>query len=33
MSDSEVSYEIKANSVVNPFTNGLLSNFRCPGVL
>jgi len=33
MADSEVSYEIKAKSVVNPFTKGLLSNFRCPGVL
>jgi len=33
MSDSEVNYEIKANSVVNPFTKGLLSKFRCPGVL
>ncbi|MCK4709688.1 MAG: type VI secretion system membrane subunit TssM, partial [Gammaproteobacteria bacterium] len=33
MSDSEIKYNLKANSVVNPFTNGLLSNFRCPEVL
>ncbi len=33
MADSEINYELKANSVVNPFTNGLLSHFRCPEVL
>ena len=33
MADSEARYEIKANSVVNPFTKGLLSNFRCPRTL
>lgn len=33
MSDAEAKYEIKANSVVNPFSNNLLAKFRCPGVL
>jgi type VI secretion system protein ImpL len=33
MADSEISYDLKANSAVNPFTSGLLSKFRCPEVL
>lgn len=33
MADSEINYDLKADSVVNPFTSGLLSKFRCPEVL
>lgn len=33
MADSEVVYELKANGTINPFSSGLLSQFRCPGVL
>lgn len=33
MADSEINYDLKASSAVNPFTSGLLSKFRCPEVL
>jgi len=33
MADQEINYHLKADSVINPFTSGLLTKFRCPEVL